>query len=90
MTAESEWRALAGLQVHESERTPPGTFVTTEGTVWMHPLDVIAVRTPAAPDRLDAAMAWILAKAIRRLNGVITTREPPPPVSEEAGSRPEN
>ena len=72
MTTEAAGRVLSGVRVYESVMTTPGTFITTEGAIWMHPLDVIALRAPAALDRLDAAMEWILAKTLARLDSITT------------------
>lgn len=57
---------LTGLSVVESTGLRPGQMLKWKNSVTMHPLDVIAVTTPNALDRLPIAMAWLLAEADRK------------------------
>lgn len=63
------------IPIFESEYVSPGqallsTDPATLGstTLVLHPLDAIALRYKNPYERLDAAMAWIVARAHRRLD----------------------
>lgn len=58
------------MPIYENEAVKAGAFLSVEGAIWMHPLDLIAMRTPNQFDRLDESMAWLAAKAHARLDAV--------------------
>lgn len=74
-------REIAGMPFIVSERIDPGQIIvgTDLGTVdargvgivmMIHPLDRIALEHPNPLDRLEVAMAWIVASAHRKLDAL--------------------
>lgn len=59
---------LGSIPVYPSELVPVGHLIRFDDRLVAHPLDVIAFTERDALRRLDAAMAWILDAALRRLD----------------------
>lgn len=60
-----------GIPVLENADVPVGQilrFVIDRDELHVHPLDLIAIETPAALERLDRAMDWLLRRALNRLD----------------------
>lgn len=66
---------LASYTIFETEYVLPGSALTSNSGIWMHPLDIIAMQTPSALDRLDQAMFWLLEKTYKKLDDLSNSLE---------------
>jgi hypothetical protein len=83
---------LAGIPVISNDYATVGRILRFEDPrtgrleIHAHPLDVIAFKHPRDPlARLDEAMAWIVARAHRRLDAAARRLDPEP---DDSGATP--
>lgn len=60
----------AGIPITPSMAVPVGTAFTIQGTIYLHPLDVLYLTRPDPCEHLHEAMEWFTARAHRQLDAL--------------------